>query len=101
MKRFENASTSAVIGQSGYRPPRPPMSPRSPQVAQPTRRSFLQTAQPPSSSFRESHYWPGYKTWRKYVEPEKEADVTILPKPDEEKTTREDRANADADADSD
>ena len=33
------------------------------------------------------------------MEPEKEADVTILPKPDEEKTTREDRAGADADAD--
>ena len=73
--------------------------PRSPQIAQPTRRSFLQTAQPPPNTLRESHYWPRYKTWRKYVEPEKEADVTTLPKPDEEKTTQEDLAGDDADAD--
>ena len=99
MKRFEHASTSAVISQTGYRPPRPHLAPRSPQIAQPTRRSSLQTAPPPPSTFRASHYWPGYKTWRKYVDPEKEAEVTILPKPDEEKTTREDRADADSDSD--
>ena len=70
MRRFENASTSAVIGQTGYRSP---MAPRSPQVAQSTRRSFLKTAQPPTDNFREnsrqSHYWPNYKTWRKFVAP--------------------------------
>ena len=99
MKRFEHASTSAVISQTGYRPPRPHLAPRSLQTAQPTRRSSLQTAPPPPSTFRASHYYPGYKTWRKYVDPEKEAEVTILPKPDEEKTTREGHADADSDSD--
>ena len=100
MKRFEHASTSAVISQTGYRPPRPHMAPRSPLTAQPTRRSSLQTAPPPPSTFRASHYYPGYKTWRKYVDPEKEAEVTIVPRPDEEKkATRENRSDADSDSD--
>ena len=102
MKRFEHASTSAVISQTGYRPPRPHMAPRSPLTAQPTRRSSLQTAPPPPSTFRASHYYPGYKTWRKYVDPEKEAEaeVTIVPRPAEEKkATRDGRSDSNSDSD--
>jgi hypothetical protein len=107
MKRFEHASTSAVISQTGYRPPRPHLAPRSPQNPQPTRRSSLQTAPPPPSTFRASHYYPGYKTWRKYVDPdggaEAEAEVTPVPRPDEieKKTTRECRPDTKSDSDSD
>ena len=77
MRRFETASTSAAAGQMGYRP-RTPLAARSPQTQQPTRRSFLKTAQLPATRSRMSHYWPDYLTWRKYDGPEPEAEVVVL-----------------------
>jgi hypothetical protein len=83
MRRFENASTSAVAGQMGFRP-RAPLAARSPQTQMPTRRSFLKAAPRPPTASRLSHYWPDCKTWRRYDGPEPEAEVVVLSSEHEE-----------------
>jgi hypothetical protein len=77
MRRFETASTSAAAGQMGHRP-RASLAARSPQTQQPTRRSFLKTAQLPATRSRQSHYWPDYQTWRKFDGPEPETEIVVL-----------------------
>ena len=87
MRRFETASTSAAAGQMGYRP-RASLAARSPQTQQPTRRSFLKTAQLPATRSRQSHYWPDYQTWRKFAGPEPETEIVVLSSdPDEAKVS--------------
>ena len=76
MRRFENASTSAAVGQMGYRPS---FTPNSPQIQRPARRSFLKAAPRPQATSRLSHhYWRDYQTWRKYDGPEPEADAEVV-----------------------
>ena len=75
MRRFENASTSAAVGQMGFRPS---FTPNSPQIQRPTRRSFLKAAPRPQATSRLSHHWRDYQTWRKYDGPEPEADAEVV-----------------------
>ena len=75
MRRFENASTSAAVGQMGYRPS---FTPNSPQIQRPARRSFLKAAPRPQVTSRLSQYWRDYQTWRKYDGPEPEADAEVV-----------------------
>lgn len=92
MRRFETASTSAVVGQTGYRP-RAPLAMRSPQTQQPTRRSFLKAAQPPQNRSRPSQYWPEYLKWRKSTGPEQEQEkevITVSSDSDEKKVSDSD-----------
>ena len=77
MRRFENASTSAAVGQMGFRPRVRPSSPQT-QTQRPTRRSFLKAAPKPQTASRLSHYWPDCQTYRRYEGPEPEADVEVV-----------------------